>query len=589
MLTGAVGGDQAEPSLNALPSATDLDPGLPPVRAMIERYRRDLTSLEHVWGIAGVPETFERKRAFHTGWLTRLEAVEFDALAVPGQIDWLLFRHHLAFTLSELDREHERITTMAGLLPFDAAIAGLNQALRRMQFVDGRETADRIDALARQGRSIRDEVAARLGNQDAAIVPRPLAWRAVRRIGELRRYLADWRDFYEGYDPLFTWWVRQPADALDQALADYATFLRETVTGVPAGEDDPVIGDPIGEEALRAALRREFIVYSPQELIAIAERELAWCETERRRAAAEMGFDGDWRRALEHVKSLHVAPGKQPELILKLANEAIGFLEARDLLTIPPLAKESWRMEMMTPARQRVNPYFTGGETISVSFPTDTMSHADKLMSLRGNNEPFCRATVHHELIPGHHLQMFMAARYQSHRLLFETPFLLEGWCLYWEMRFWDLGFARGPEDRTGMLFWRTHRCARIIFSLKFHLGKMTAQEAIDFLVERVGHERNNATAEVRRSVGTEYSPLYQAAYMLGGLQLRALQRELVEEGPLTEREFHDAVLRENTIPIELIRARLEGKPLSRDFQATWRFYPGIESTADENEDSPQP
>ena len=50
------------------------------------------------------------------------------------------------------------------------------------------------------------------------------------------------------------------------------------------------------------------------------------------------------------------------------------------------------------------------------------------------------------------------------------------------------------------MLFWRMHRCARIIFSLSFHLGKMTPQECIDFLVDKVGHERDNATAEVRRS-----------------------------------------------------------------------------------------
>ena len=100
-------------------------------------------------------------------------------------------------------------------------------------------------------------------------------------------------------------------------------------------------------------------------------------------------------------------------------------------------------MEMMTPDRQKVNPYFTGGEVISISFPTDTMSHEDKLMSMRGNNIHFSRATVHHELIPGHHLQGFMAARYRTHRRAFRTPFLIEGWALYWEMLLWDLNFPR--------------------------------------------------------------------------------------------------------------------------------------------------
>jgi len=135
------------------------------------------------------------------------------------------------------------------------------------------------------------------------------------------------------------------------------------------------------------------------------------------------------------------------------------------------------------------------------------------------------------------------------------------------------MNFPRNAEDRVGMLFWRSHRCARIIFSLKFHLGQMSAQEAIDYLVDRVGHERRNATAEVRRSVNGSYSPLYQAAYMLGGLQIRAMHRELVQSRKMTAREFHDAILRENTIPIELIRASLRKEKLDRDFKTTWQFY----------------
>jgi hypothetical protein len=101
----------------------------------------------------------------------------------------------------------------------------------------------------------------------------------------------------------------------------------------------------------------------------------------------------------------------------------------------------------------------------------------------------------------------------------------------------------------------------------------MTPQEAIDFLVERVGHERRNATAEIRRSFATSYSPLYQAAYMLGGLQLRALHKELVDSGRMTNRQFHDAVLKENSIPIDLIRASLTKRTLTRDDAPRWRFY----------------
>jgi len=122
------------------------------------------------------------------------------------------------------------------------------------------------------------------------------------------------------------------------------------------------------------------------------------------------------------------------------------------------------------------------------------------------------------------------------------------------------------------MLFWRMHRAARIIFSLSFHMGTMTPDQAIDFLVDRVGHERANATAEVRRSFNGAYSPLYQAAYMLGGIQIMAIRKELVETGAMTELEFHDAIMTGGIMPIELMRARLRGDLLDRDFETGWRF-----------------
>jgi uncharacterized protein (DUF885 family) len=308
-------------------------------------------------------------------------------------------------------------------------------------------------------------------------------------------------------------------------------------------------------------------------LLEVADREFACCEREMLAASRAMGFGDDWRAALERVKQDHVGPGEQPALIRELAAEAIDFIESRELLTIPALAKETWRMEMMTPERQLVNPFFTGGEVISVSYPTADMEHDKKVMSLRGNNRHFARATVHHELIPGHHLQQFMTRRFQPHRRGFATPFWTEGWALWWEMLLWNRGFATTPEDKIGMLFWRSHRCARIRFSLSFHLGLWTPEQCIDFLVERVGHERENAAGEVRRSFNGSYGPLYQIAYMLGALQLRELHRELVDSGRFGEREFHDAVLENGNMPIEMVRASLSDVSLGRDFRSSWRFY----------------
>jgi hypothetical protein len=332
-------------------------------------------------------------------------------------------------------------------------------------------------------------------------------------------------------------------------------------------------GRPIGGERLANDLAAEMIPHTPQELIDLAEREYEWCLVEMKKASREMGFGDDWKRAVEKVKTLHVPPGKQPELVHELSDEAVAFVRKRNLLTVPPLCDETWRMTMLSPERQLTSPFFLGGEVVMISFPTDAMPHEAKLQSMRGNNRHFSKATVHHELIPGHGLQQYYTARSNTHRGGFGTPFWTEGWALYMEFVLYDAGFPTSPEDRVGMLFWRMHRCARVVFSLGFHTGTMLPQQCTDYLVEKVGHEPDNAAAEVRRSFEGGYGPLYQLAYLIGGAQFRALRKELVESGKMTETAYHDAVLRANRMPVAMVRALLTDEKLSADGPKEWKFW----------------
>lgn len=546
------------------------------MRTIIERYIEDLGILSRVYPIEISPTRSTRFRRFYTEWLDALGRLDFKALSQEGRIDYLLFKNHLDYQFRQLDIRAKALEEMAPLIPFAQAIIDLEETRRRMEPVKPSKAAALLSNINKQIDSLRKglEASSKPESKLGGIkIKKTVANRAAETVKSLRNTLKNWFGFYNGYDPVFTWWVESPYKTLDQTLEQYSAFLREKIVGVKPDDKEAIIGDPIGREALMSELAHEMIAYTPEELIELAWKEFAWCENEMRRASRELGYGDDWKKALEYVKTLHVEPGKQPELVRDLALEAIKFLEERDLLTIPPLARETWRMEMLSPEEQLVSPFFLGGEVIRVAFPTNTMTHEQKMMTMRGNNIHFSRAVVHHELIPGHHLQGFMRSRYQPHRRLFNTPFWVEGWALYWELLLWDLNFPKSPEDRIGMLFWRMHRCSRIIFSLSFHLEKMSPQECIDFLVKRVGHEPENAEAEVRRSFGGHYSPLYQAAYLLGGLQLRALHRELVESGKMTNRAFHDAILLGNTMPIEMVRARLTNQELGPNFKPTWRFY----------------
>ncbi len=439
-----------------------------------------------------------------------------------------------------------------------------------MQRPDPQKAAAQLSELTKAIAASRKDLEAKV--KDASPAQRVVAYRAAGDLDLLAGQMQHWFDFWNGYDPAFTWWAAQPFKVAYAALKDQSAFLREKLAGIAPDDKNTVIGTPIGREALLAQLNDAMIPYSPEELIAMAKTQLAWCQQEMIKASREMGYGDDWHKAMEAVKNSYVEPGKQPELIRSLALEGEQFAEDHGLVTVPPLAKETWRMEMMSPERQLVSPFFLGGDTILVSYPTDTMTYDQRMMSMRGNNPAFSHATVFHELIPGHWLQQFMSARYRPYRQAFSSGFWIEGNAFYWEQVYWDLGFNRTPEQRIGALFWRMHRCARVIFSLSFHLGTMTPQQAIDFLVSEVGHERDNATAEVRRSIDGEYDPLYQCAYMLGALEFRALSHELVDSGKMTARQYNDAILTENMMPVPVLRALLTGEKLTADWKPKWRF-----------------
>ena len=498
----------------------------------------------------------------------QLTAIDFDKISINGKVDYLLFKRDIEDEEYQLAEEDKLYNTIVQWLPFSDRIYNLIEPRKRGITANGEAIAKELNEINK----ILEIEIKKLKKADS--LDKAQADLGTAAVRGLMGSLKDYYSFYNGYDPLFTWWVPKTYAETDSLLGLYAGTFRSKIRLTVSQKDDGsgIIGRPIGNEELIRQLKLEYLPYSPDELVDIANKEFAWCDAELLKASNEMGYGNDWKAAQEKVKNSYVAPGKQPEAMYELYKQSGEFLKKHDLVTIPPLAEEDWSMYMMSPERQRISPFFLGGESLIISYPTNTMSYEDKMMSMRGNNPDFSRATVHHELIAGHHLQGYMQDRYKTYRN-FGTPFWIEGNALYWEMLLWDMKFPKTPGEKIGMLFWRMHRCARIIFSLNYHLGKWTPQQCIDFLVDRVGHERANAEGEVRRSFTGGYGPLYQIAYMIGGLQFMALKRELVDNKKMSLRQFHDAILHENNLPVEMLRAILINQDIKRDHKTSWRFY----------------
>jgi hypothetical protein len=539
----------------------------------IAQYSADQKTVQQRFRIPLDPIATDFQKQMLTNWKSQLGGYDFKSMAYDDQLDYLMLAQEIRHDQELLDQKLTRDEAAKKLIPYSELFLRYVSAKEHGTDLQAESAASILEEITNVATKATQELLDAEGLKKWKDVPPTDAIHASELIDSLLRYMQDSHRYHEGYDPKYTWWASKPFEAAKAAVQSHRKAVREKLAGISDKDTEKIVGQPIGAAALSQEIRNAWLPYTADELIAIGEYELQWCDDRFREAANDLKQGGDWKKALEHVKSLHVEPGDQPRLIRELAWEAIRFLEANDLLNIPMMAKQGWRVEMMTPEAQRVNPYFLGGDNIIVSFPTNTMTHSEKLMSLKSNNIHFCRATVHHELVPGHHLQYYVLARYRPYRQLFRSPFWMEGWALYWEMLLWDIGFAQSPEDRVGMLFWRRHRAARIIFSLNYQTGKWTADECVKYLIDRVGHEPSAAAAEVRRSIMGNYGPLYQAGYMLGGLQLRSLHKELVQSGKMTNRVFHDAVLQENYIPFELLRMKLLNLPLSIDQTPNWKFH----------------
>ena len=386
------------------------------LRGLIERYSVDRSSVQSSSPPTSFSARDDRVRDFSTQWLEKLEKLEFDRLSQDGKVDYLLLRNHLSHQLRQLEQRSKERALAAPLVPFAAKILDLEAARREVKSMEWSKVAGSLDGLTKEITEARRKLERDTAAKDK--VKREAANRALASVDDLRNTLRGWYAFYDGYDPLFTWWVQEPYKGVDQGLQGYADFLRQRFSAVTTGlgegfgpgrrrggggggfgggaggasgggagpggggnraeapntgtgtgpaanreRNAPIVGNPIGREALLSELKSELISYTPEELVELAQTELKWCENEMKKAAREMGHGDDWRAALERVKTMFVEPGKQPALIRDLASEAIEYLDAHDLVTVPSALFETLVADGddVAGGRSAAEPVFHGG------------------------------------------------------------------------------------------------------------------------------------------------------------------------------------------------------------------------------------
>ena len=327
----------------------------------------------------------------------------------------------------------------------------------------------------------------------------------------------------------------------------------------------------VGEAVYTALLKeKELLPYDARALRERGREQYDLLAAELRRLAREIANTDDWVGLLEKLNKVHApTPDAMRAEYAEWTERARTFLRDTGLVTLPP--GETCTVEPSPPFQRPIlavasynrPPAFSDSLAghFFVPYPPDNTSDEEIQKRLEGNCSAGIPTTAVHEAYPGHHWHLVMAHFNPSKlRQIFSTPYFSEGWALYAERVMREQGFFTDPKHQLYQYEATIFRAARIIVDTSLHLGEMTFDEAVRFMVEKGNLTEPNARAEVGRYCSW---PTQASAYLTGMLEIVAVRtRWLAAEGKADVsalREFHDTLASSGAMPTSLAERALTG------------------------------
>jgi uncharacterized protein (DUF885 family) len=164
-----------------------------------------------------------------------------------------------------------------------------------------------------------------------------------------------------------------------------------------------------------------------------------------------------------------------------------------------------------------------------------------------------------HEGAPGHHFQI---ARQQEltglpkFRKFGGFGAYMEGWGLYTERLGDEMGVITDPYDRFGMLSLQVWRAIRLVLDTGIHSKRWTREQAIAYFKANSSVSDTDIAREVDRYFNW---PGQATSYMVGQLKIAELRRKAERElgDKFDIRDFHEAVLSQGALPLDLLEAQV--------------------------------
>jgi uncharacterized protein (DUF885 family) len=165
-----------------------------------------------------------------------------------------------------------------------------------------------------------------------------------------------------------------------------------------------------------------------------------------------------------------------------------------------------------------------------------------------------------HEAVPGHHLQLSLAQEMEDvpeFRKHVGYSAFVEGWALYSESLGEELGLYKDPYSKFGQLSYEMWRAIRLVVDTGMHTKGWSREQAIQFFKDNTGKTDQDITVEVDRYI---VWPGQALAYKIGQMKIRELRTQAEKQfgAKINVRGFHDAVLANGAVPLNVLQARMK-------------------------------
>jgi uncharacterized protein (DUF885 family) len=344
-----------------------------------------------------------------------------------------------------------------------------------------------------------------------------------------------------------------------QAYRDTARFIDTTYA--PAVRKQAGIAGLPGGQQVYAALVEQHTAgagYTPEEIHAIGLEEVARIRAEMDGVMAETGFKGSFAEFQAFLRSDPQFYAQSDTELMDKAKEITSRIDAILPLWFNHLPKLGYTVD---PVPLSIAPGYTTGR-YAQGNPAEGRKGSYLVNTYALEQRPLYElpALSAHEAVPGHHLQISLAqemADQPRFRQEYYATAFGEGWGLYAERIAGEAGIYQTPYEHFGALSYEMWRACRLVADTGLHWYGWTREEAEDCFINNSALSPLNIKTEVTRYIGW---PGQATAYKIGELKISALRAE--SEAALGDkfdiREFHDVVLGQGAVPLDVLDAQVK-------------------------------